>query len=482
MTTLSRRGLIGSAAGLAFTGMARASLAANATPGQIQSDPYRSEARGYGPLQTDPFGVFDLPAGFSYTAFSRAGEPMSDGLVTPYKPDGMGCFALGGDRVALVRNHELKLADVDYGPFGVSHRLIDRVDRSRIFDHGLDDRALNGGTTTLVYNLKTKRLESSHLSLAGTTTNCAGGMTPWGSWLTCEEIVQSPGMRPNGFGTRKSHGWVFEVPHRARGPVDPAPLTAMGRFKHEAACIDPRTGIVYQTEDEMSGLFYRYLPNDRRNLGKGGRLQALGFKDSPAGGDSRNWSQADWALGGAREVVWIDLDGIDNSDEALGARGQAKGAAWFARGEGVFFGANELYFTCTTGGAGRLGQIMRYTPSRFEGQPGERDEPGRLELFVQPTDKSVLMMPDNIAVAPWGHLVVCEDKAELGGVNYLKGVTPQGAVYTIGRQAQTGATDVGANAELAGVCFSPDGSTLFVNVYWPGVTLAITGPWRSLAA
>jgi secreted PhoX family phosphatase len=62
-------------------------------------------------------------------------------------------------------------------------------------------------------------------------------------------------------------------------------------------------------------------------------------------------------------------------------------------------------------------------------------------------------------------------------VNYLKGVTPDGKVYTMGRQAQPGHSDVGANTELAGACFSPDGTTLFLNVYEPGMTLAITGPW-----
>jgi secreted PhoX family phosphatase len=89
-------------------------------------------------------------------------------------------------------------------------------------------------------------------------------------------------------------------------------------------------------------------------------------------------------------------------------------------------------------------------------------------------------MCDNIAVSPWGHLFVCEDKAMQGGINYLRAVTPQGKVYTVGRQAETGTTDVGANSELAGVCFSPDGTTLFVNIYWPGLTLAITGPWSRL--
>lgn len=479
---LSRRNML--ATGVAFAGLAQRAMAANTTPAQVQANRYRNEATGYGPLKTDPFGLFDLPEGFSYTVVSRAGDPMSDGLVTPYKMDGMGCFPLDRDRVVLVRNHELKLADLDYGPFGVSHGLIGKADRSRIYDKRQDGMALAGGATTLVYDIRKRRLESSHLSLTGTTTNCSGGQTPWGSWLTCEEIVQSAGSMANGLGTMKSHGWVFEVPSRAGALVEPVPITGLGRFRHEAACIDPRTGVVYLTEDEGDGfgLFYRFLPEDRRSLVKGGRLQALGFKDSPQDGDSRNWTSESWRVGDAREVVWIDLDGTDNPDAMLRYRGHAKGAAWFARGEGIFFGEGELYFTCTSGGPGKLGQIMRYRPSPTEGQPGERDQPAKLQLFVQPSDKSVLMMPDNLAVAPWGHLLVCEDKADEGGVNYLKGVTPQGRVYAIGRQAQPGSSDVGANTELAGVCFSPDGTTLFVNAYWPGLTLAITGPWGRVAA
>lgn len=482
---LSRRRLLSAAAtGAAFAGFSRFAQAQAMLPADVEANAYLNEVAGYGPLKTDPFGVFDLPEGFSYTVVSRAGDPMSDGLVTPYKMDGMGCFPLGQDRVALVRNHELKAADTDYGAFGVSHALADRVDRRLIYDRDQDDRALPGGTTTLVYDLRQRRLESSHLSLAGTSTNCSGGTTPWGSWLSCEEIVQPAGVQPNGQGSLKSHGWIFEVPSRHRGLVEPVPIEAMGRFRHEGACIDPRTGIVYLTEDEGDGygLFYRYLPNDRLALAKGGRLQALGFKDSQDYGDSRNWAQTDWTPGQWRDTVWIDLDGVDNPDEALRARGHAKGSAWFARGEGVFFGPGELYFTCTSGGPGKLGQIMRYKPSRFEGDPRETGEPGRLQLFVQPADKRVMQMCDNLAVAPWGHLVVCEDKAELRGVNYLKGVTPEGKVYAIGRQAQPGISDVGANTELAGACFSPDGATMFVNVYWPGATLAITGPWSSFRA
>lgn len=473
--TLSRRNLLSAAAtGAAFAGFSRFATAQAMAPA---GDNYVNQVTGYGPLKADPAGVFDLPEGFSYQVMSRAGEPMSDGLVTPHKADGMGCFPLGRDRVALVRNHELKPVDLDLGPYGKDRALRDKVDRDRVYDRNQDGLALSGGTTTLVYDLKRRRLESSHLSFAGSSTNCAGGTTPWGSWLTCEEILRSAGPGGDGQTLGKSHGWVFEVPSQGRGLAEPIPLTGMGRFQHEATCIDPRTGVVYLTEDEFSGrgLFYRYLPNDRRVLSKGGRLQALGFKDR---GDSRNWSGAEWATGQWRETVWIDLDGVDNPNGDLRDRGHAKGAAWFARGEGIHFGDGELYFTCTSGGPARLGQIFRYKPSRFEGDPREKDEPGRLQLFLEPTDNRVMAMCDNLAIAPWGHLMVCEDKVELRGTNFLRGVTPEGKVYAMGKLPRMTPDTPAPTTELAGVCFSPDGSTLFVNAYWPGMTLAITGPWR----
>src|SRR5690606_20882705 len=98
LSGVSRRGVISAgAACLAFGGYARLARAQAAGPSP-DGRPYRNEVHGYGPLKTDPFGLFDLPEGFSYTVLSRAGEVMSDGLVTPYKMDGMGCFAGGGDR------------------------------------------------------------------------------------------------------------------------------------------------------------------------------------------------------------------------------------------------------------------------------------------------------------------------------------------------------------------------------------------------
>jgi uncharacterized protein len=474
---LSRRHLIGAAAtGAAFAGLSRFAGAQTAAPAGIT---YANEVTGYGPLKPDPAQLFDLPEGFSYTVVQRAGDTMSDGLVAPHKMDGMGCFPLGGSRVALVRNQELKAGELETGPFGKGDALRARIDLARAYDRTQDGRVISGGTTTLVYDLKSRRLESSYLSLAGTSTNCAGGATPWGSWLTCEEVVRSPGPGADGQTLGKSHGWVFEVPSRHRGLVEPAPLTGLGRFKHEAVCIDPRTGVAYLTEDEDNSLFYRFLPNDRRNLAKGGRLQALAFND---GFDSRNWSQVEWRQGQSREVQWYDLAGVDNPHDDLRARGNQQGCAIFARGEGISFSPDGIYFTCTSGGPGRLGQIMRYRPSRFEGNSQERKAPGELQLFLEPTDRRVMNMCDNLTVAPWGHLIVCEDKFEPRGTNYLRGVTPEGKVYALGGLPRALPEAPGPTTELAGACFSPDGGTLFVNAYWPGMTLAITGPWKSFKA
>jgi secreted PhoX family phosphatase len=154
-------------------------------------------------------------------------------------------------------------------------------------------------------------------------------------------------------------------------------------------------------------------------------------------------------------------------------RGRRAGAAWFSRGEGIHFGGGEFYFACTSGGPNGYGQIMRYVPSPAEGQAGEAQAPGRLQLFCEPADPKLMEMCDNLAVAPWGHLIVCEDKTG-GGDNYLRGVTPEGRIYTIARRP--------GGTELAGACFSPDGTTLFVNAYLPGTTFAITGPWARLRA
>jgi secreted PhoX family phosphatase len=468
MPTTRRTVLSSGAAGLAFLGYARLAGAQTAP----SAETYANEVAGYGPLVPDPQGILDLPAGFAYRVVSRFGETMSDGLEVPYKADGMGCIPLGGSRVALIRNHELKPTDVNFGPGGLDRKLSSRIDKAKAYDVAADGHPLPGGTTTMIYDLAQQRLVSQHLSLTGTAVNCAGGVTPWGSWLTCEETTAKVGG-----GRSKDHGWVFEVPAKAKGLVPAVPLKAMGRFQHEAACVDPRTGAVYMTEDSFgtAGLFYRFLPDTRGELYRGGRLQALGFRDAPEGVSTANYGPVFWRQGDWKEAVWLDLHGVESPDDDLRLRGAKAGAATFARGEGIHFGDGEMYFTCTSGGAAKHGQIMRYVPSASEGQPAERDAPGRLQLFLESTDDKIFDYGDNLTVAPWGHLIVCEDRYSDTKRNHIRGVTPEGKVYTIARNVFR------ENAELAGVCFSPDGSTLFVNIYWPGITLAITGPWRGKA-
>lgn len=465
--SLSRRRFLGRS--LASTALAGYALAARAQTG-VMGETYRNEVYGFGPLQSDPAGVLDLPEGFSYRVLSRFGDTMTDGMVVPDKFDGMGCFGLDDERVALVRNHELNPRDLARGPFGRDLSTLGLVSADKAYAMYADrDVPMVGGTTTMIYNLRTGQMEEEYLSLVGTLINCGGGITPWGSWLTCEETTLG---RANGL--TQDHGWVFEVPAAQRGLAEPVPITGMGRFRHEAACIDPRTGIVYQTEDTHAGLFYRYLPEDPRHLHRGGRLQALMLRDTPSA-DTRNWEETLWQQGESREVVWVDIDGVDNPHEDIAERGHERGAAYFARGEGVIWAGDHLYFACTSGGRDRHGQILRYVPSPHEGQPGETDTPGVLELFVEATDRAVLDYVDNIDISPWGHVIGCEDKEV--GVQHIKGVTPEGRVYTIARNALPLDTPEGSNTEFAGVCFSPDGQTMFVNLYAPGQTLAITGPW-----
>ena len=416
-------------------------------------------------LVADPAGQLDLPPGFSYTAISRTGETMSDGFRVPAMHDGMAAFSIPGDRdrCVIVRNHENGPSRTNDGAFGADHQLASRLDPRLIYDRAADGRPLLGGTTSLIWNLREKRLEQSVLTLAGTAANCAGGATPWGSWLTCEETQERPGLNAG-----KLHGFVFEVPSSARAPVTPVPLTSMGRFKHEACAIDPSTGIVYQTEDEGDGLIYRFLPDSPGNLSRGGRLQALVLADQ-ARADTRNWASSLFRRGERRPVRWVDMQDVTAPDGDLRHRGHVAGAALFARGEGICTaiegGKAALFFACTSGGAARRGQVWKLTP----GDPvGTNDV---LELYAESTGQAHFDMCDNIEPSPWGDIIFSEDGS---GENFVRGISPSGRVYPIARNAQN-------LSEICGPCFSPDGSTLFLNVQNPGITYAITGPWAQMA-
>ncbi|MBW4552106.1 MAG: PhoX family protein [Aphanocapsa sp. GSE-SYN-MK-11-07L] len=398
------------------------------------------QAKGFGALVKDPKGVLDLPPGFSYREFSAIGNQMSDGNPVPGDHDGMAAFAGPNNTTILVRNHELSPNEAP--------AVIAAADRQY-------DPLCKGGTTTLIV-APDRSLVRDFVSLAGTYRNCAGGTTPWGSWISCEEAIATPAMNKPGDLTNveQAHGYNFEVLASASGPVDPIPLKAMGRFNHEAIAVDPATGTVYQTEDRGDGLFYRFMPTQPGKLQAGGILQALKIKDRP-----QAITKTKFPVGQKFATEWITIEQPDPPEDTVRQEGFSQGAAQFSRGEGICYSKGEIYFTCTDGGNSSGGQIWRYTPSS-----------NIIELFVESGDQNVLDFPDNLIMAPFGDLIVCEDGFN---TNNIVGVTPQGEIYRFAHNAMN-------ESEFAGVCFSPDGQTMFVNIQTPGTTLAIWGPWKTV--
>ncbi|MEP0354274.1 MAG: alkaline phosphatase PhoX [Paraglaciecola sp.] len=435
-------------------------LAANLNSATLFSSE-KAKLSGDSQLIPDPNGILDLPEGFSYQVISKLDDSMNDGLTVPDRADGMGCIPIDENRVVLVRNHEIPLSKK-------TQRASDKMQPSKVlksYDTYASGLPVAGGTSSLVYNLQTREVEHQCMSILGTIRNCSGGVTPWGSWLTCEESVEKAS---NNIG--KDHGYVFEVPASARELVDPEPIKDMGRFNHEAACVDPTTGIVYLTEDRQDSLFYRYIPNVPGKLQAGGKLQALVVSGQPKF-DTRNTTTPFMEEKQDYSCEWIDLDNVESPEDDLRHRGFSKGAALFARGEGIHFADSEIYFCCTSGGKKALGQIMRYVPTPLTNDQKSIEQTGTLSLFVESHNSTTFNYGDNLTVSPNGHLMVCEDQYTTIVDNHLKGVTPKGEVYDFAK--------VRWQTEPAGVCFSPDGSVLFVNLYSPTVTLAITGPWQT---
>lgn len=386
----------------------------------------------YGSLVTDSRGVLDLPAGFSYVRLSETGQRMTDGFNVPGGHDGMAAFPGPNGNTILIRNHELSTT---------SGTSVGAPNANKY------DTVARGGTTTL--EVTPNRTLVRHFgSLAGTTRNCAGGPTPWGSWLSCEETFETT----NG----RNHGYVFEVSASANGFVTPTPLIAMGRFNHEAAAVDPNTGYVYMTEDRGNSLIYRFIPAVGRptapgQLAQGGTLQALRIPSRPQVNTKTGFTP-----GQSFTVDWVPINTPNPSSDTVRTEGFSRGAASFSRGEGIFYGGGSIYFCCTDGGSTSNGQVWRYTPAT-----------NTLQLFIQPENSGVLQGPDNIVVAPTGDLFLCEDGSS---TDFIVGVTPSGTAYRFARNRLN-------TNELAGVCFSPDGRTMFVNIQSPGITFAIQGPW-----
>ena len=427
----------------------------------------------FGSLRADPKKILDLPKGFDYTIISEQKKVMSDGLLTPGQADGMAAFPNKNGNINLVCNHENHPASFRNSAFGNSNKLLDKIDKNLVYDLGKEITPGTGGTTTIEYNPITRSKIRQHMSLSGTEYNCAGGATPWGSWLSCEECFTDPGTsfeRETVIKREKRHGYIFEVDSSSNKISKPIPLKDMGRFEHEAAAVDPVSGIIYLTEDKHRSLLYRFIPNEKSNLSAGGQLQALCFSKRKSM-DTRNWSSLSIDQGEWHEAKWINLDNVDSDKNDLRLRGFDQGAARFARGEGICYSDNSVFITATIGGSERMGQVFEYRINR-ESNENSIGAAGHIKLLAESTSKSLLQHADNIIMSPWGDLIICEDTYNYCG---LIGINPNGSQYIFADNAYT-------DSELCGVCFSPKGDILFVNVQNKGLTLAIHGPFSSLSS
>lgn len=425
-----------------------------------------------GDLSQEP--LLALPPGFNYRALSITGQTMSDGHLVPAGHDGMAAFPGTRNTTILVRNHEL----------GTSSSY--PVSGSIRYSAGAQ-----GGTTTLVIG-PNREVIKHFASLCGTIRNCAGGSTPWGTWISCEETFS---VSTNVFKDDTKHGYNFEVIVNANsGLITPVPLKEMGRFSHEAVAVDPITGYVYQTEDRNDSCFYRFVPKVPGQLARGGTLWALKIKGAEnfALNTSNNPNLGGQLgrikVGQTFDVEWVKIDNPDPVQEnktgnivagEVGVRyqAQAKGAAIFFRGEGAWYGNGLIYFVATQAGTPAVdstrgnGQVWIYDP---------RQE--KLTLYVEATSSGELLdEPDNVTVTPFGDIFLCEDG---GGEQYIVGVNKKGELYQFAKNIvfannpNPDFKDIYANNEFAGACFSPDGRTFFVNIQTPGITFAIWGPWK----
>jgi secreted PhoX family phosphatase len=487
--TFLRRSAKVAAGTLAFTAGPFSGLLSRAA---LAAPKFAGENGGYGPLGPvadlrDGAVRLHLPAGFQYRSFGLRNTVMTEeATVTPGRHDGMAVFSWKQGKLRLIRNHE-QTQPVPVGAFG---------DTSQAYDVQAP-----GGTTTLEISPKAEDVKS-WVSLNGTTFNCAGGASPWGTWITCEEtpngvdqqrsFLIGPGA-PDDLTYDEKHGYLYEVPV-ARGPGQlevAKPIRMAGRFAHEAAAVDPSTGIVYQTEDDFayaSGLF-RYIPPNKpfkdKRLEDGGRLEILGV--IPEGGTDPVTMDLHTGQvpGTIYRAAWIEIEdpdpafapGLSNDEAAriVYQEGESKGAARFSRLEGISHHGGKMFFVSTEGGGPFVADPPPNPSAGFGqgyGQVWMYDLSAEtLTLVFESPGPDVLDFPDNIIVSPRRKSVLmCEDSSS---GNMLRALTRDGLIFDFALNAISGGVD-----EFAGATFSPGGQVLYANAQSNGITYAIWGPWE----
>jgi secreted PhoX family phosphatase len=402
---LSRRAFIhsGLAAGasLAFgPAFWREALSASADPARIGDGPY-------GPLGPPDENGIRLPQGFRSRVIARAGQSVEGtGYTWPEFPDGGGAFPTGDGGWILVVNSE--------SPPDADVPLLTGI----------------GGASAIRFR-SDGGIASAYRILDGTSTNCAGGKTPWGTWLSCEEH-------------RAGRVWECDPTGQRDAVVHPA----MGVFSHEAACVDEVGGHVYLTEDEGDGLFYRFTPGRYPDL-SAGRLEAATVREDGS-------------------VVWTEVP--DPSAVRGPTRKQVPGATQFRRAEGIWFDSGFAYLATTADHkVHRYNTVLQQIEVLYDGSALGPDAP--------------LRQVDNVTASPSGDVFVCEDTGEADPLD-IGIITPEGEVARFLKVTGPQHTGTGGtiSSELTGVNFDPSGTRMYFSSqrgFGSGVTYEITGPFRT---
>ncbi|MFF5087188.1 alkaline phosphatase PhoX [Streptomyces niveus] len=378
--------------GAVITGSA-AALGGTLWRGAAYADPAQPGAGPYGALGSADGNNIRLPAGFTSRVVARSGQTVSGTSYTWHNaPDGGACYADGSGWI-YVSNSEIN-------PSGGAGAV----------------RFSSAGAITGAYRI-----------LAGTRQNCAGGSTPWNTWLSCEEVTR---------------GYVYETdPWGVKAAVR---RDAMGLFKHEAAAADPVRKVIYLTEDETNGCFYRFTPTTWGDL-SAGTLQVL---------------RAGTATSGS--FTWVTVPDPDGSPTQT--RDQVSGAKRFNGGEGCYYADGSVWFT--TKGDNR---VWRVDPAASTYELTYDDS-------LVSGGGAPLTGVDNVTGSSSGDLYVAED----GGNMEICLITPDDVVAPFLRVGgQSG-------SEITGPAFSPDGSRLYFSSQRGtsgsssgGITYEVTGPFRT---
>jgi secreted PhoX family phosphatase len=446
---LSRRAMLNRSAsglGIVLSGSIPGLFGAGAADAQDRRQ--RSHEVGYGELVPDPAGILSLPAGFAYTLVAQSGVTLLEsGEKTPDDPDGTAAFVRrGGNGTVLVNNHEIGGGEA----YGVPH-----------IAGFVYDEAAHGGTTNIEVDRRGNRVRE-YVSLAGTHNNCAGGRTPWETWITCEETEAI---------LAKPHGYCFEVdPYDQEANREPKPIKCLGRYAHESIVVDPHRHTIYLTEDAgtPNGLLYRWTPpRSALPLGKG-VLKALP-DDAGTLEAMRAYTRAGAFVPDLSVATEPGTTYRDPMPPRPSTRNQFDTITRSRKLEGMWWGDDGAYFVASfartdDGSAAQHdGQVWFLDPDR-----------GTIELKLwfaySPDDQdSDPDGPDNITVSAYGGLIIAEDGE---GKNHLVGSTEHGETFFFARNELPG------DSEFTGPTFSRDKRILFANIQSPGHVFAIQGPFR----